>query len=475
MSTKSTQTVIAYFEDVSLTPTSLRIDGLIKPFTDWDHVRRACILVTDQQLLEVKRASHNFMRDANREYDRRMREVNKPTQSPINFAFTTNYDDDSVPKCPFCRTYLFPQEVSKKMWCCGGGKMLDMHNPWTQPTDDFRNHCIGDFVNAKEFRTNSRLLNMMFAFAAYGIKYGEVDKSRKPPYFIKINGMPYYRMLVVGNESDAPTNPLHMYMYDSNYNLIGEIQVSPVLRKIVMDCMLQCNDLAQMLRRLPIEHNVDEVTLHIQCDANTARASSDIAALIVKPKGMTKATPRTLIIYPKNDAFLQAYPTKAGQQGYFIPFNSPLWDVVTCPLIAIGGTKDKGWGLLDSSLHTTSVIGTVTEHARFRLLAPELQVDANGGFKRNANGSAVLDERWFATTQKGLRFPFNRLSCLGRLAAQWSIDQWLRREEMDLDWARNNQALLSRGRTNDAAAAQATTANGQAPPAEPRIRLVSAT
>ncbi len=31
------------------------------------------------------------MRDANREYDRRMREVKKPTQSPINFAFTTNY------------------------------------------------------------------------------------------------------------------------------------------------------------------------------------------------------------------------------------------------------------------------------------------------------------------------------------------------------------------------------------------------
>jgi hypothetical protein len=135
MSTKSTDAVIAYFEDVSLAPTSLRIDGLIKPFTDWDHLRRACILVTDQQLLEVKRASHNFMRDANREYDRRVREVNKPTQSPINFAFTTNYDDDSVPKCPFCRTYLFPQEVSKKMWCCGGGRMLDMHRPWTQPTE----------------------------------------------------------------------------------------------------------------------------------------------------------------------------------------------------------------------------------------------------------------------------------------------------------------------------------------------------
>ena len=142
------------------------------------------MFVTAQQLLEVKRASHNFMRDANREYDRRMRELSKPTQSPINFAFTTDYDDDSVPKCPFCRTYLFPQEVSKKMWCCGGGKMLSMHNPWTQPTDEFRDHCTGDFANAKLFRAESRRLNMTFSFAAYGIKYGEVDKSRQPPYFI---------------------------------------------------------------------------------------------------------------------------------------------------------------------------------------------------------------------------------------------------------------------------------------------------
>ncbi len=42
------------------------------------------------------------------------------------------------------------------------------------------------------------------------------------------------------------------------------------------------------------EHNVDEVSLHIDCDSNTvpvtARAPSDIAALIVKPNG-TAAKP----------------------------------------------------------------------------------------------------------------------------------------------------------------------------------------
>ena len=314
LSTQSLQTIDSYFEDVSLPPTALRIDGIMRKFDDWEHIQRVCVLLSSENLLEIKRASHTFRRDANREYDRRIRELNKLTQSPINFAFTADYTDDSVPKCPFCRTYLFPQETSKKMWCCGGGKMLELYRPWSQPTDDFRNHCTGDFANAKLFRSESRRLNMTFAFAAYGIKYGQVDSSRKPPYFLKINGIPYYRILTVGNETDEPTNPLHMYMYDSQYNQPGEKKPLPdTLRTIVKNCMLQCNDLAQKLRQLPTEHNIDEVTLHIESDANTARAPSDIAALIVKPKGVAKATPRTLVIYPHNDAFLQDHPTKAGQ------------------------------------------------------------------------------------------------------------------------------------------------------------------
>ena len=426
LATQSLQTIDSYFEEVSLAPTALRIDGIMRKFDDWEHIQRVCAMVSSENLLQIKRTSHTFKRDANREYDRRMRELNKLTQSPINFAFTTDYTDDSVPKCPFCRTYLFPQETSKKMWCCGGGKMLELYRPWSQPTDDFRNHCTGDFANAKLFRSESRRLNMTFAFAAYGIKYGQVDSSRKPPYFLKINGIPYYRILTVGNETDEPTNPLHMYMYDSQYKQPGEKKPLPdTLRTIVKNCMLQCNDLAQKLRQLPTEHNIDEVTLHIESDANTARAPSDIAALIVKPKGVAKATPRTLVIYPHNDAFLQDHPTKAGQQGYFIPFNSSLWDVVTCPLLTIGGTKDQGWGMADSGRQEN--FGTVTEHARFRLLVPELKADATGKFERNADGSAILDPRWFAKTQTGLLFPFSRISCLGKLASQWMIDQWIRR------------------------------------------------
>ena len=52
-STKSPQVVNAYFEDVSLQPSSLRIHGILEPFSDWDHLQRSRVLVTAQQLLEV--------------------------------------------------------------------------------------------------------------------------------------------------------------------------------------------------------------------------------------------------------------------------------------------------------------------------------------------------------------------------------------------------------------------------------------
>ena len=101
------------------------------------------------------------------------------------------------------------------MWCCKKGQMLSLYKPWTQPTDEYRNHCIGNFANAKLFRLHSRALNLTYSFAAFGIKFGAVDQSFAPPYFMKVNGVPYWRMLFANNASEPPANPLHMYMYDS--------------------------------------------------------------------------------------------------------------------------------------------------------------------------------------------------------------------------------------------------------------------
>jgi hypothetical protein len=150
-------------------------------------------------------------------------------------------------------------------------------------------------------------LNLTFSFAAFGIKYGAVDQSFAPPYFMKVNGMPYWRMLFANNASESPANPLHMYIYDSDYQ-IKDNPLPQQLRDVVKRCMLQTNDLAQKLRNLANEHNVEEVSLHINCDSNTARAPSDITALIVKHNGTAKASPRTLIIYPHKNGFTQDFP-----------------------------------------------------------------------------------------------------------------------------------------------------------------------
>jgi hypothetical protein len=87
--------------------------------------------------------------------------------------------------------------------------------------------------------------------------------------------MPYWRMLFANNASEPPANPLHMYIYDSDYH-IKDDPLPQQLRDVVKRCMLQTNDLAKKLRNLANEHNVEEISLHIDCDSNTARAPSDV-------------------------------------------------------------------------------------------------------------------------------------------------------------------------------------------------------
>ena len=142
-------------------------------------------------------------------------------------------------------------------------------------------------------------------------------------------------------------------------------------------------------------------------------------------------------------------------------------------MLTLGGTSDVGWGVEhEANLPGQQSVCTVTEYARFRLLLPELQVDAQGSLQRDADGGAMLDRRWFAKTRSDLLFPHNRLGCLSKLASQWAIDSWIRREERDLDWVRKNQELLTRGHANPnvGTGPGAAVTNGQVPtPIKPTI------
>ena len=52
-------------------------------------------------------------------------------------------------------------------------------------------------------------------------------------------------------------------------------------------------------------------------------------------------------------------------------------------MLTLGGTSDVGWGVEhEANLPGQQSVCTVTEYARFRLLLPELQVDAQGSLQR---------------------------------------------------------------------------------------------
>jgi hypothetical protein len=113
--TKCESIVDAYLTEVSIPALSLRIDGIVRPNSSWDQLQHKFMLSANQ-LMEIKLTTYYFKRDENRKYDQIVRRLDKPNESPIHFAFTTDYDNDAVPKCPHCRTYPFPQEISKAMW-----------------------------------------------------------------------------------------------------------------------------------------------------------------------------------------------------------------------------------------------------------------------------------------------------------------------------------------------------------------------
>ena len=220
--------------------------------------------------------------------------------------------------------------------------------------------------------------------------------------------------------------------------------------------------------------NVKELTLHLDCNANMTRASDqadtaraqDIAMLVVKPIGESKATPRVLAIHPTKESFLQAHShlkATENENGVFVPSNSYLFDTMAYPMFTVGGTSDAGWGL-DDFYRSNKTNLTLNQHTRCRVLAPELCVDDDHRFERDDDGECKLDRRWMAKTKANLLFPISRCVSMGRLLSQFLCDYKARNDDQLLDWARNNQEFLTRRSAQQEADAVAAMAGGQQAP-----------
>ena len=127
-----------------------------------------------------------------------------------------------------------------------------------------------------------------------------------------------------------------------------------------------------------------------------------------------------------------------------MPSSHETYEPLLYPLLAIGGTSNPGYG---AHYFQPTLAGKVTlqNYTRYRTLSIEREQEADGSYRRDADGNNVVDPRWFAKTKGGLMWPFSRLDCMGRLAGQYLVDQYCRVEDSNLEWARLNQALLCRG------------------------------
>jgi hypothetical protein len=177
-----------------------------------------------------------------------VRRLNKPSESPIHGPVTLRSQPTTTmivcQSAHIAASIYSRTKLARQFGAAKKRQMLSSYKPCTQPTDEYRSRCVGNFANAKLFRLHSRALNLAYSFAAFGIKYSAVNQSFAPPYFMKVNGMPYWRMLFVNNASEPPASPLHMYMYDSDYH-IKDNPLPQQLRDVVKRCMLQSNDLAK--------------------------------------------------------------------------------------------------------------------------------------------------------------------------------------------------------------------------------------
>jgi hypothetical protein len=167
--------------------------------------------------------------------------------------------------------------------------------------------CIGTSENAKTFRTNAEHSTMLTHLRrSLSTMYGEVCELPIPSS-LKINGIPY-SLLFHGEVK----SPLTYYIHDANYRHNPKLPES--LTTVVTDCIFQLNDLANKLRVLGQQPNVDAWTLHIDINDAATASAGDVAGLLIKSSG-ADVNGRTLVIYPTQASFQRAHPTLETTRG----------------------------------------------------------------------------------------------------------------------------------------------------------------
>jgi hypothetical protein len=373
LSTGTMDKIDLYLRSGEITIDRLRVNGMrCNNFDSWNAVQTNCGLSL-LQLRKLQKCILQYHKDRKQEFLKSKRELDR--KWPVNFAFTTDYSSDSVPKCPECKTWLFPQELGRKQWCCEQGEVLRSVAQLKPIPDD----TLQLYLMDKEFQRNSRKYNGLFCFASFGIQYGRMVKySQGPPHALKLSGWIYERVM----HADVKSSPLHYYIHDAQlrFDLGTERRLNDSTLRTLDASIRQNNILATYLTQLGRQYTHDqleEMTIHLKYDASlhSSTASSEMAAILTRPSN-DQPNGRTIVIHPTNATFYDWYPalnSARNENGTFVDTMHGFYENLMYPLFFTRGLLDSGWALDMRSENT------VLTYTRFRQFCPELIRDPTTG------------------------------------------------------------------------------------------------
>jgi hypothetical protein len=292
--------------------------------------------------------------------------------------------------CQFCGIPLLTGE--KPGFCCGprGSHLADVQ---PLPPLPFEYEL---FMNDKNISSLSRILNLLFSFAALETTH-EFPRNFGPPGFLAIQGKVYHRIRP-GHQDSA----VRWLLYDGWMSETPRAQLAAQIPDLwvrqLRSALYRVNPLVQGFHSLGwhLQNNEDvSLILHDRGDV------PEVAACISYENTTTnQVAPRQLVVAPRSTRIQH------------IPSSSRLWEPLVYPLLFPHGTA--GWGV--QGIH----------------------VDDDGMANDFSEGAAST-QMWYYRARL-LREP--RFQIFGRLGNEYLVDMFSRDLESRLAYIRKNQQRL---------------------------------
>ena len=294
-------------------------------------------------------------------------------------------------KCRTCGILLLTGE--RPGFCCGPGGSKYHEVPPLPPLPAQYNV----FLNHRDISRNSRILNLIFSFAALETSHA-FPNIDGPPGFLAIQGRVYHRV-----RPTHANSAVRWLLYDGFVQNIPYPAWASLLPSTWIDAMrlaLQnTNPFVTALQHYSIvSRNYPNVDLILQ-DSGAA----EVAAIMSYDNTTQSQIKARRLIISRRSGANQAVPTV-----------SRLWEPLAYPLLFPHGTL--GWGLFGNHQHVTHSID-----------------DNNNG------EDAITTQMWYYQARI-LRE--ERFRIFGRLANEYIVDMFSRDLECRLNYIRTNQLRI---------------------------------